>query len=239
MKIAVVNRVVLVFIGKKNIQLVYFKKRDQRGKILLSSIINDNFNIKKTSYCNLLNNSKKVNKMNFKGVDLDALDKFEVKEINYTRLGTLISQKVDDKKINKIYDDFMSYHDETLGSKLQAVGLNFTNKLRRVVNGNSVTEKNAQVIAKIIGKMVPDSMKVERCDSDSYDLPIGVVDSVVTILDCVDNYSDCFDALAKYFDQMKRFGYTKDSYLPVVLYANRGRSQMNILYDCILEKQNR
>lgn len=206
---------------------------------MLSSINNDNFNIKKTSYCSILNNSKKVNKINFKGVDLDDLDKFEVKEINYTRLGTLISQKVEDKKINKIYDDFMSYHDETLGSKLQVVGLNFTNKIRRMFNGNSVTEKNAQLIAKIIGKMVPDSMKVERCDSDSYDLPIGVVDSVVTILDCVDNYADCFDALAKYFDQMKRFGYTKDSYLPVVLYANRGRAQMNILYDCILEKQNR
>lgn len=202
------------------------------------SITNDNFNTKKISYCNFLNHSKKVDKMNFKGVDLDDLDKVEMREINYMRLGTLIFQKVEDKKINKIYDDFMSYHEETLGSKLQAVGLNFTNKLRRVVNGSSVTEKNAQVIAKIIGKMVPDSMKVERCDSDSYDLPIGVVDSIVTILDCVDNYSDCFEALVKYFDQMKRFGYTKDSYLPVVLYANRGRVNMNLLYDCRLEKQN-
>lgn len=184
-----------------------------------------------------VNKSFKHQKAGFKGSD--DIDEYKAKDLNYVRLATLISQGTSAEKINMLYYDYMSLHDDTLGSKLQVVALNVVNKFRYVLAKNSINEQNAQVIAEVVGKMIPDSFKIEGFKDNTYDIPIVAVDNLIKIINSVDDYSDFFDSVGAYFKHMKRFGYDKKSDLPVVENVKIHEDYITLIYDRKLKQQNK
>lgn len=178
--------------------------------------INNNYNCKKPI---ILDNAGFGTRQNIKRVNFNGyqnIDKILPKQINYVRLGTLISQSVLDEKISKFYDEYITLCASTALSKIQVLALKGYNKLAGLINPKALIRRKSQDMAIAVSKIIPDSLKVERANDNFYDLPKEVTESVVYIMKTAGNFSDFARVSQAYGSHMSWLGYTKASDLPTI-----------------------